>query len=749
MRWLPLALLLALPGAAMAQAEPATASPAVGNSCGTRAPGDTRPRIGLALGGGGARGFAHVSILRKLETLGIPVDCIAGTSAGALVGALYASGKTADEIEQVILGIEWKDQFNDTLPRQQRSLRRKSDDYARLAPIGVGLHGRNNKGVTVAAGFAQGQKLLALFEEETGIARTSGSFDDLPIPFRATATDLNTGKVVVLDHGSLAMAMRASMSLPGIFRPVEIDGKVLLDGGLANNVPVDVVRAMGAERIIAVDVGTPLAPLTRDASMLEVMGQLTGFLTTGNTAQQVSALQTADVLIKPALDGKVATADFEKGALAMEVGKEAADAASGELARLAVPQAQYARFQATHRQTAVVPPTIEFIKVDNETGYADEVLMSYLPVRVGEAIDGEAMQRGILRAYGLGTISSIYYQVVEEDGKTGVAVQAYPKPHGPVYVQAGLTLSNDLQGSNDANLRAGLLFAPISPYGAEARVVLQLGSEPGLTGEYYHPFDREEKYAAGVIGGYDTKGFNAFDDDGNKIARYRVERIGATATLFRNVSDRLALAMVMERYAGRAILDVGDPPVPDQNFQDGATSLEARFDSIDSLYFPRDGFYGRLGYSLSRHWLGADVEFDQLDFDTVGAKSFGSHAVQLGARYHATASGVAPLQSTYRLGGRWRLAGYQANELTGQHYALVFAGYTYELGKVLNRSAQVGGTLEYGNAWLRRDSMDIDDGILNGSVFIGFDSWVGPLIFGAGLREGGERVVFIELGQSL
>ena len=506
MRWLPLALLLALPGAAMAQAEPATASPAVGNSCGTRAPGDTRPRIGLALGGGGARGFAHVSILRKLETLGIPVDCIAGTSAGALVGALYASGKTADEIEQVILGIEWKDQFNDTLPRQQRSLRRKSDDYARLAPIGVGLHGRNNKGVTVAAGFAQGQKLLALFEEETGIARTSGSFDDLPIPFRATATDLNTGKVVVLDHGSLAMAMRASMSLPGIFRPVEIDGKVLLDGGLANNVPVDVVRAMGAERIIAVDVGTPLAPLTRDASMLEVMGQLTGFLTTGNTAQQVSALQTADVLIKPALDGKVATADFEKGALAMEVGKEAADAASGELARLAVPQAQYARFQATHRQTAVVPPTIEFIKVDNETGYADEVLMSYLPVRVGEAIDGEAMQRGILRAYGLGTISSIYYQVVEEDGKTGVAVQAYPKPHGPVYVQAGLTLSNDLQGSNDANLRAGLLFAPISPYGAEARVVLQLGSEPGLTGEYYHPFDGRRNTRPGSSAGTTPRG---------------------------------------------------------------------------------------------------------------------------------------------------------------------------------------------------------------------------------------------------
>jgi len=641
-----------------------------------------------------------------------------------------------------------RDQSTDALRAQERWCRRKNADFARLAPIGVGLRGKT-KGVTVAGGFAQGQKLLALFETETGIDRVNGSFDDLPIPFRATATDLNTGKVVVLDHGSLPMAMRASMSLPGIFRPVEIDGHVLIDGGLANQVPIDVVRAMGADRVIAVDVGTPLTPLTRDASMLEVMGQLTGFLTVGNTEQQLAALTAEDVVIKPQLQGKVATGEFEKAPIALQVGQEAADAAEPALMPLAVSPQVYRQYLARRAQVAPAAPTVEFIHITNESGYADEVLMAYLPAKIGDPLSGEKMQQGILRAYGLGTLSSINYQLTEKDGKTGVEVQAFAKPHGPIYVQAGLTLSNDLQGGSDANLRAGLLFAPISPYGAEARVVLQLGSEPGLTGEYYHPFDIGERYAADIFGGYQTKGFNVFDNAGNKTARYRVERIGGEATLLRNVSDRLKLSVGVERYAGRAIQDIGDPPIPDAHFQDAGSTLEASFDSIDSIFFPRDGFYSRLGYHVSRDWLGADTEFDQMDFDAVGAKSFGAHAIQLGARYHATTSGVAPLQSVYRLGGRWRLAGFQANELTGQDYALVFAGYTYELGKVLNRSAQVGGTLEYGNAWLRRSAMDADDGIVNGSIFLGFDSWVGPLIFGAGLREGGERVVFIELGQSL
>ncbi len=744
--FVPAMLLISASFACMGQEHPTEAA-MVGGSCGVREPGDTRPRVGLALGGGGARGIAHVRILKKLEEMRIPVDCIAGTSMGALVGALYATGKDADEIEKLLQTIEWKQLFTDSIPRRERSLRRKDEDATRLATLGVGIQG--SKGLKLAPGFSEGERLIAFFERETGSGRISGNFDRLPIPFRAVATDINTGKHVVLDHGSLPMAMRASMSLPGIFRPVEIEGKILVDGGLADQVPIDVVRQMGADRVIAVDVGTPLSVLDRDASLVDVLDQMSGFLTTGSAARQLATLDASDVLITPDLTGQVSTGDFEKAALALQIGQQAADAATGALASFSVPPEQYVRFESQHRFKAFDAPLVSAIRFENHTDYADEVLLSYLPVKVGERLDAERMREGIINAYGLGTLSSITYDVKGEDQAAEIDIKAYSKPHGPTYVQAGLTLSDDLQGNHESNLRAALLFSPISPFGAEARVLVQLGSEPALTGEYYHPFDYRSRYVVDFKGGYETANFNIFDDFGNKVLRYRAERTGIRALFSRNFSNALQLSAGLERYTGGARLEVGDPRSPDVDFDDGASVLQVRVDTIDSLYFPRNGFLMALGYRMSREGLGADTEFDQADFDAVGAKSFGSHSVQLGARYHVTTSGVAPLQSLYRLGGRWRLAGFQNNQLTGQNYALAFLGYSYQLGTMFGRSAQVGATLEYGNAWQRRSDMAWDDGIFNGSLFIGFDSWVGPVIFGYGMKEGGDSVIFIELGQSL
>lgn len=746
LRWGALLLALGLPGLLQA-AEPRPA----GMQCGVRAAGDTRPRIGLALGGGGARGIAHVRILKQLEAQHIPVDCIAGTSAGALVGALYASGSSPAQIEQLVLDTQWMSMFSDTLPRRERSLRRKADDYEQLAPIGVGIGGSKGKAVSLAGGVSEGEKLIALFERATGGARVSASFDDLSIPFRAVATNINTGAPVVLDHGSLPMAMRASMSLPGIFRPVVIDGQVLVDGGVSNQVPIDVVRAMGADRVIAVDVGTPLSVLDGNASLVDVIGQLSGFLTTGSAQRQLDSLGPGDLVIAPDLTGKVATGDFDKAPEALRIGQLAADAAAPALRGFEQPAPVYAQWQQqrARRTVPVAPAQVDFVEVVNDTGYADALLLSYLPLQVGTPLDTAAMQAGILRGYGMGTLASFSYEVRERDGQTGVVVTAHAKPNGPAYLEAGLTLSNDLRGNQDSNLRAGILFAPLTPYGAEARVVAQLGGEPGLTGEYYHPFDLHNRYAFQVGGGLQTRSFNLYEDNVDPTARFRVRRAGATVGLVRHVGNVLSLTTGLERYVGTAEVEIGDPSLPRTHFDEGAWFAQATLDDIDSLYFPRDGVLANLGTTQSHPGLGADTRFGQIDLDVVGARSFDRHALQLGLRYHVTSSGTAPVQSLYRLGGRWRLAGFQHNALTGQDYALGFAGYTYELGKLLGRSAQVGGTVEYGNAWQRRADMSLSDGIWNGSLFLGFDSWIGPLIFGVGMREGGKRVIFIELGQSL
>jgi len=723
-----------------------TASAADASSCGLRAPDDHRPRIGLALGGGGARGIAHVSVLKEIERAGIKVDCIAGTSMGSLVGAMYASGMTPAEIEKMVLSLDWDQLFDDSLERQKRSYRRKEEDRQALTPIGVGFtRGR----LRVATGVLAGQRILLLFERETLPVSAISDFDQLPIPFRAVATDLNTGEPVVIDHGNLGLAMRASMSLPGIFDPTEMNGKVLLDGGLSDQVPIDVVRAMGADVVIAVDVGTPLETLGRDASLVEVLGQMTGMMTVGNTRAAVRALGEQDLLIVPALGKEVGTGDFDKGKEALKIGETAALAARGRIEAIAAANARPAgQLAPPVAVRSLEPPIIDFYRLDNQTQYSDAYFAVRINVPLGKPLDVKAMEDQVQQVYGIENFSLVNYEVVEEGGRTGVLVHVLPNPTGPNYLLGGLQASDDFQGGFDANLRVGLRTAPLSPNGAEARLIVQLGSEPSLSGEYYQPLDpgnHNVLWARGTIG---KSNVPLYDSDGNNLADYGVYLGAIQGGWVRQFGEYGALGIGLRRGKGHAELQTGDPAaLPDFDVDVGEALAILTLDRLDNLYFPRDGYIAQLGYTMSRESLGADAQFDQVDFDALFAKSFGKHSVQGGLRYHSTIDGTAPVQSLYRLGGRTKLAGFRHNELTGQDYVVLIGGYLYQLGSVLGRSAFLGGTLEYGNVWQERDDMDLGDGIVNGSVYFGFDSWVGPLLFGFGLREGGEGNMFLEISQ--
>jgi NTE family protein len=572
-------------------------------------------------------------------------------------------------------------------------------------------------------------------------------FDQLPIPYRAVATDLNTGQAVVLGRGSLAMAMRASMSLPGVFQPVEVDGRVLLDGGLVNQVPIDVVRAMGADIVIAVDVGTPLDVLGGDASLLDVVSQISGMMTTGNTQRQLASLGQRDILVTPLLGDVVTTRDFEKAREALAIGTQAAHSAREQLQRLALPADRYQLAVSARPSVASEPTIVEFVRLENETDYADELLLSYVDIPTNTPIDPSQIEARLLRAYSLGTLSSITYEVVREDGRTGVLLRARPKAHGPNYVQVGLTMNADFEGTYESNLRAAVLFSPISRLGAEGRVSVSVGSEPALKGEYYHPLDVANRYLLYARLGYENPNMHVFNVAGDNVATYDVRTTGIELRALREFGNYGAVGLGVQRAQGRARVEVGDPQLENFDFDQGNLFASLTIDRLDSLYFPRNGYYGSLGYTISRSWLGSDSEFDQIDVDAIGARSFGKHTLQLGGGYHSTASGTLPVQSRYRLGGRGRLAGYRLNELTGQHYALAFVGYTYQLAEFFGRSALVGGTLEYGNAWERRQDMSLGDGVINVSVYTGFDSWLGPMLFGYGWREQGDGAIFLEIGR--
>ena len=719
------------------------AEPSVAEGACRPEPGSDRPSIGLALGGGGARGISHVSVLRKLEQMRIPVDCIAGTSIGSLVGGLYASGKSIDELETLVTSMDWMQLFDDSLARPERSFRRKQDDRDRLATLGVGI--RSGR-LRLSPGILQGQRILALFERETLGVSAIDDFDALPIPYRATATDLNTGEAVVLGHGSLAMAMRASMSLPGIFQPVEMNDRVLLDGGLANQVPVDVLRSMGADIVIAVDVGTPLTKHGADANVLDVVSQITTMMTTRSAAAQLSTLGEQDVLIVPDLGTKVATGDFTKAQDALRIGREAADAAEGALARLTVPEATYVLYAAHRRKSPDRDVIVNFVRLDNETRYADALLLRGVSDQLGKPLDTDRMEDALLRAYAQGTLASITYEVVQEDGSTGVLVRARPKTHGPNYIQVGMRAGSDFSGNHESNLRAAVLMSPISEYGAEARFSVDIGSEPGLKAEYFRPLDLANRYQLYGKLGYRNPNVHLYNDTGDKIATYNIRTWDADVRIGREFGNHAAVSVGLQRSRGRADVEVGLPALRSFDSDDGAWAVRATVDRLDSLFFPRSGYYAALAYTASEEWLGSDSAYEKIEVDVLAAKDFGPHALQLGGAYHTTLDGVLPLQERYRLGGRGRLAGFHFNELTGQNYALLTAGYSYQLARILGRSASVGMTLEYGNAWELRSRMAFDDGILNGSVYVGFDSWLGPLMFGYGLREGGEGVAFLEIG---
>lgn len=703
-----------------------------------------RPRVGLVLGGGGARGIAHIAVLRELEQMHVPIDCIAGTSMGSLVGALYASGMPVDDIEQLVLTLNWAELFDDKLARPERSLRRKRDDELVVSQPGVGI---SLQGVKITAGLLAGERILLTFEKLIEPVAAIEDFDRLPIPYRAVAADINDGSAVVIQGGDLALAMRASMSIPAAFPPVLLDGRVLVDGGVARNLPVDVVRTMGADIVIAVDVGTPLSTLTAQSSVLGIADQLGGLLTVSNTKASIAELTERDVLISPPLGSRVATADFEKGAEALAIGLEGVEAVRARLAALGIGASAYAQNLSVRVGRSTTPPVIAFVRLDNQTRYRDELVMRRIQVPLGQPLDSAVLERQMHELFGYNTLSLSTYEVVEEGGEIGVVLHLAEKSQGPNYLETGLSMSSDFEGRFDFNVRAGVLISPINDSAGEARALFQFGDETQLLAEYYQPFGHLGRWFYATRAQYLDRKIDRYNGAGIKLAEFGAQQVGLGFTVGREFGNYGALSLGVRRFTGHADVIVGDPAQPPSDFEMGEAFLDFTLDRLDSFYFPRDGYVLRNRYTISRQGLGADVDFDQFDFDAVGAKSFGAHAVQLGARYHVTTAGTAPLPSFYRIGGFSRLVGFQPNALTGQDYAILLGGYSYQLGRYFGQNLLAGILFEYGNIWQRRSDMEFADGVLNGSVYLGMDSWLGPILVGVGAREGGDTTVYLTVGQ--
>lgn len=703
-----------------------------------------RPRIGLVLGGGGARGAAHVGVLKVLEEMRIPVDYVVGTSMGSVVGGLYASGMTSAKIEQELLTMAWTDLFDDYPPREDRSFRRKRDDDLNTIK---GKIGYNHGEIEIPLAYIRGQKLDLTLNRLTLPVVGIKDFDKLPIPYRAVATDLETGKEVVLRRGNLSKSIRASMAVPAAFDPVEIDSRVLVDGGIANNVPISVARAMGAEVVIAVDVGSGLYRREDITNALDVSAQLTNFLFTLNSEAQLKTLTARDVLIRPPL-GEIGGGAFDRVAEAIPTGVLGAKQVRAALQRYSLSEAQYAQHRARQRITQSGIPVIDFVRIENQSALSDEVIAARISLKPGDMLNIEQLERDIGQLYGLELFQSVRYEVIKEDGRTGLLITATERYWGPGYIQLSLAATNNLEG--DAQSRLGLVYllTEINSLGGEWRSGIQVGDEFDLFTELYQPLDAYSRYFVTGKLGYNARNINQFDSAGNRLARYRVKALGFELGTGREFGTWGEVRLGYRRATGEAEISIGTP-APVTNVDRGEVFLKLSDDRMDNLYFPRTGHLGFLEYRAALESLGASRDYEQWQFKYIQAFSWGQNTLIGMLSGGITQDDDAPVEGLFETGGFLRLSGLQEDQLAGQHAGLIGLVYMRKLTRVQLIKlfdSFAGVSLETGNVWQHSRDISFDNTITAGSVFLGFDTPIGPFYLGYGRTDTDQRSAYIYLG---
>jgi NTE family protein len=701
---------------------------------------EDRPKIGLVLSGGGARGGAHVGILKALEEMNVPVDYIAGTSMGAIIGGLYASGYSAAEVEAILIETDWRKGLTDKPARRDRTMRKKDLERQFLIPFRVGF---NNGSFQLPLGLIEGQHLDQIFHRVLLPVVGITNFDKLPIPFRAVATDLVTGEEVILSAGSLPDALRASMSVPGVFAPVRIGEKLLIDGGMSNNLPVSVVRAMGADLVIAVDISSPLLREEQLTSVLSVTEQLTNFLTRRTTELQIASLGERDILIVPEL-GDFSSTDFEGAEEIVGLGYEAAQESQSSLAKLS-----QARLPAPAPMSlqSVSDFIVHFVDIDNGSVLNDQLIRSRLAVDLGQPINLEKLDESVDRIYSLDVFKSVTYDLVENDeGQQGVIVHASPRTWGPNYFQLGLELSSDFSENSDFKLGGAYTRNALNSLGGELRVIGSIGRQDEINVDFYQPIDLQANWFIEPQVYWRRQNFNVWVDDVN-IAELQIGGWGTELGIGRNLgtTDRLMLSYEFAR--GDADIITGNPGFPfDDQIKIGELNLEYLHDGLNNLWFPNSGMMHRLRYVYASDDLGAAFDYRQAFGSGTLASTWGRNTwvLNYGAGY--SFNDKAPYERWFRLGGLGRLSGLIPDQLAGRHTALAALIYFRRLNSMDLFPVYAGGSLEAGNVWDFSDDMGFDDLRYSASIFVGADTPIGPVYLAVGHNDSGDNAVYFYVG---
>jgi NTE family protein len=698
-----------------------------------------RPRIGLALSGGGARGLAHIGVLLWLEENHIPVDSIAGTSMGALVGALYATGRSPAEMRQFVEAIHWDEAIASEPSYPQLSFRRKEDRRTDQIPSKLGL----KNGLKGPIGFSAGQGVGLLLDRIAFPYSTLTSFDDLPIPFRCVAADMLSGDAVVLKDGSLAQSLRASMAIPGLFTPVELNGQVLADGGLVDNIPTDVAREMNASIVIAVNIATPLVGRKDLETLAAFLTQAVDIMTLGNDRR---ALRLADAQIAPNL-GAFTALDFSSADEIIRLGYQGAASNAAELRKYALPDDEWQQYLAQREARKRQPETsADVLQVSGVSGDEQRHLQRRLERFLHQPLDLDQLDTRLTRITGDGQFESLGYEGFVQNGVAGLRVVAQPKNYGPPFVDLAVNVDGSGVAAFDFSAGARITFLDVEHHSGEWRNDLLLGSSNLAASEFYQPLGNTHLFVAPYA--FASKlPRNEFDGE-TRVAVFGDERAGGGLDFGYNTGRRSELRFGYEIFSGKLAPLIGSAGLPTVSGSTGEFRTRYVWDGQDSPAVPSRGTHIVANLSRVLQSPGLAHPIDQLDVQTstfipTGPKTSLFFLASGGTTFHGTAG---PFQ-VFTLGGAFHLGAYLPQEFVGNHYAYSSLGFRRDL---YHLPQLVGGKIYWGG-WYEAGSAFNDPGtvVVRGTFNLGFiaDTIVGPIALAGSVSPTGQSRVNFSIGR--
>jgi NTE family protein len=698
-----------------------------------------RLKIGIAMEGGGALGLAHIGVLQWFEEQHVPVDFIAGTSMGGLVGGFYAAGISPADLKTLIGRLNWDEILSDRTPYQDLSFLRKQDQRAYPNSLVLGLR----KGLYLPAGLNAGHQIGLLIDRETLPYFGLPSFDALPIPFRSVATDLVSGKQFVFKDGSLAEALRATMSIPGAFTPVHDGQRVFVDGGLVNNLPTDVVRKMGADIVIAVHLETQPTEAKDIRSLVSVLEQSVRAVI---SESEVRGLANADAVVSVPL-GHFLMRDFTKNGPIMQAGYEAAKQKSKLLAGFALDDTswnEYLRQRDTRKQPATTVP--QFIQVQGTSAPAQEDIRRYLKDFIGKPLNADKLDPALTQLTGSGRYDTLDYRIVEREGKQGLQIIVKEKDFAPPTVQPGFEIDGSEAGDIEFTLGTRLTLTDVAGFRSEWRTDFLFGNTYGVSSELYRPFRAESKWFVAPHASASDATFQIYAKN-DPLADYRFYRLNIGTDLGYGFSRFSEVRVGYEVGHLSTKLRLGTPEIPAVDGRTGVARLRYLMDHTDDPVIPRHGFRGESNF----HWFdsspGATSAFPLLDarvefFQPVSSAVSFFLSSEGGSTFGSKNTGVPQ----FFLGGASRLSAYGVNELFGNQYYLFRGGYLHQLVSLpplVGKKVYAVGSYEAGKMY----------GALNQSKFpndfaagVLAETTLGPFFVGGSVGDSGHHKWFFQLG---